>query len=191
MSPNHVSFGTVDRLGSFDANPSDIGFFGLIREDFETHGKRWFSEGFWTLFWHRFGNWRMGIQPRLLRLPFSLLYRTAFLTARWVTGIELPYTVRVGRRVHLEHFGGMVLIAESIGDDTVVRHNTTFGIARMEEPRAWPVIGKRVDIGTGAVIIGKVHVGDDATIGANAVVVKDVPVGAVVGGVPAKIIRRC
>lgn len=180
----------VPGKGSSNANPRDIGFWALVFEDFETHGKKWFSEGFWTLFWHRFGNWRMNVRPRLLRAPLSAVYRLAFTTTRWVTGIELPYTVRVGRRVRLDHFGGMILVAQSIGDETVVRHNTTFGIANSEEPDARPVIGRRVDIGAGAVIIGRVYVGDDAKIGANAVVVKDVMEGAVVGGVPAKVIGQ-
>ncbi|RJK98573.1 transferase [Paracoccus aestuarii] len=175
-------------IGAHNANPSDISLGVLIAEDYRTHGHDWFSEGFWALFWHRIGNWRMGL-PKLLRIPMTLLYRIMF---RWVsrsTGIYLPYTVRVGRRVRLEHFGGMILVAQWIGDDVTIRQNTTFGIARLDALQDRPVIGDRVEIGAGAVILGAVRIGDGAVIGANAVVRRDVEPGAVMGGVPARRIR--
>ena len=178
----------VPSMGAYDANPSDIGLAALIAEDYRTHGHDWFSEGFWALFWHRIGNWRMGL-PKLLRIPMTLLYRLMF---RWVsrsTGIYLPYTVRVGRRVRLEHFGGMILVAQWIGDDVIIRQNTTFGIARLDALQDRPVIGNRVEIGAGVVILGAVRIGDGAVIGANAVVRRDVEPGAVMGGVPARRIR--
>ncbi len=91
--------------------------------------------------------------------------------------------------MRIDHFGGMVLVARSIGNDVIIRQNTTFGIARMDRLHDRPVIGNRVEIGAGAVIVGAIDVGDDAIIGANAVVTKSVPAGAVVGGVPARLIR--
>lgn len=175
-------------LGDRNGNPAGLGLAGLIAEDFRTHHHDWLSEGFWVLFWHRFGNWRMGLR-KPLRIPMTVVYRLMF---RWVsrsTGIYLPYTVRVGRRVRLEHFGGMILVAQRIGDDVIIRQNTTFGIARLQAPEDRPVIGDRVEIGAGAVVLGGVLIGDDAVIGANAVVLKDVPPGAVVGGVPAQILK--
>ncbi|MEM1159463.1 MAG: transferase [Pseudomonadota bacterium] len=179
----------VQNDGTGNANPEGIGFRALIAEDFDTHKRDFFAQGFWALFWHRFGNWRMAVRSRLLRLPLSLLYRVMFKLCEWVCGIMLPYTVRVGRRVRLDHFGGMILVAQTIGDEVVIRQNTTFGIAGVDALTDRPVIGNRVDIGAGAVIIGAIHVGDDAIIGANAVVTKSVPAGAVVGGVPARLIR--
>jgi serine O-acetyltransferase len=175
--------------GRSNLNPEGIGFFALVAEDYRSHGRDFFSPGFWALFWHRFGNWRMGIKPRLLRLPFSLCYQFMHLWVRWMAGIELPYTVKVGRRVILEHFGGMVLVAQSIGDDVTIRQNTTFGIARLDDRTGRPVIGNGVELGTGVVILGRIVVGDDAVVGANAVVVKSVPPLAVVGGVPARLLR--
>lgn len=175
--------------GDRNANPPGIGLRALIAEDYRTQGRDWFSEGFWTLFWHRIGNARMGL-PKLLRAPATLLYRIMF---RWVsrsTGIYLPYTVRVGRRVRLEHFGGMILVAQWIGDDVTIRQNTTLGIARLDALQDRPVIGDRVEIGAGAVILGSVLVGDDAVVGANAVVRRDVAQGTVVGGVPARVLGR-
>lgn len=176
----------LPRPGDRNANPADLSFWALVAEDYATHGRDPLSQGFWALFWHRFGNWRMQIRPRALRLPFSLIYRGAEKLSQWLGGIFLPYTVRVGRRVRIDHFGGMILVARSIGDDVVIRQNTTFGIARVSAPNDRPSIGNRVDIGAGAVLIGAITIGDGAVIGANAVVTRDVPPGAVMAGVPAR-----
>lgn len=175
--------------GIADCNPKGIGFWKLVAEDFRTNDGDWLSQGFWVLFWHRFGNWRMSVRPKIVRAPLTLLYRAMFRIGQWTAGIMLPYTVRVGRRVRLDHFGGMILVAQSIGDDVVIRQNTTFGISGLDALTDRPVIGNRVEIGAGAVILGRIYVGDDVIVGANAVVVKSVPSGAVVGGVPARLIR--
>ncbi len=175
--------------GAENANPASIGFWSLVAEDFETNDNDFFSQGFWALFWHRFGNWRMSVRPKVLRAPLSLLYQVMFKLCQWAGGIMLPYTVRVGRRVRIDHFGGMILVAQAIGDDVIIRQNTTFGIASLDEPHARPVIGNRVEIGAGVVIIGAVHVGDGAIIGANAVVTCSVPAGVVAVGVPARVLR--
>lgn len=177
---------THNPVGLTDGNPADIGYRALLCEDFQTHGSTPFSQGFWAVFWHRFGNWRMSIRRRPLRLPFSLVYRIGAKVTQWLCGIDLPYTVRLGRRVRIDHFGGMILVAESIGDDVVIRQNTTFGIARVDRPHDRPRIGNGVDIGAGAVIIGAISIGDGAVIGANAVVTRDVPAGAIMVGVPAR-----
>lgn len=175
--------------GAANHNPDGISFAALVAEDFHRHDCEVFSQGFWALFWHRFGNWRMGVRPRPLRAPLTLVYRImAKLSEIW-GGIMLPYTVRVGRRVRLEHFGGMILVAQWIGDDVIIRQNTTFGIAGLNGLQDRPVIGNGVEIGAGAVIVGSVLVGDGAIVGANAVVTRDVPPRAVVGGVPAKVLR--
>lgn len=174
--------------GTTNCNPSDIGFWALVAEDFRTHDSNWVSQGFWAMFWHRFGNWRMSIKPRAVRIPFSVLYRVMSKLVEWSAGISLPYTVLVGRRVCLEHFGGMILVAQKIGDDVIIRQNTTFGINNLHTTQLRPVIANNVEIGAGAVIIGAVHVGDHAVIGANAVVIRDVPASCVAVGVPARVL---
>lgn len=176
-------------FGTTNLNPVDIGFWALVAEDFRTNGRDFFSQGFWILFWHRYGNWRTSVRPRLLRLPLGLVYKVMVKLGEWLSGIMLPYTVRVGRRVRLEHFGGMILVAREIGSDVTLRQNTTLGIARADALYAWPTIGDGVDIGAGAVILGNITVGRGAIVGANAVVIRDVPPFAVVGGVPARLIR--
>ncbi|MFN8830298.1 MAG: serine O-acetyltransferase [Labrys sp. (in: a-proteobacteria)] len=183
---------TIDNGSDFgreNRNPADVGFWALVAEDYRTHGSDPFSQGFWTLFWHRFGNWRMAVRPRLLRLPLSLIYRIMFKACEIFCGMMLPYTVVVGRRVRLDHFGGMILVPRSIGSDVVLRQNTTLGIASTRDLDARPVIEDGVDIGAGAVIVGDITVGRGAIVGANAVVTRSVPPFAVVGGVPAKVLR--
>lgn len=172
--------------GSKNRNPKGLGLLALIAEDFRTHGGEYLSQGFWTLFWHRLGNARMDIRPRLLRVPFSVAYWTLQKVSEWFCGISLPYSVVVGRRVKIEHFGGIVLIARAIGDDVVIRQNTTFGIRSVKHIGEQPVIGDGVDIGVGAVILGNITIGKNAVVGANAVVLEDVPAETVVGGIPAR-----
>lgn len=174
--------------GTKNRNPDGIGFWALVAEDLRTHGE-FFSQGFWALFWHRFGNARMSIRPRVLRVVFSLFYRLMLKITQWLCGIDLAYSVVVGRRVKLEHFGSMVLAARAIGDDVVIRQNTTFGVTSRHNLGKLPTIGDGVDIGVGSVILGDVKIGKNAVIGANSVVTKDVPAGALVGGVPARVIK--
>lgn len=179
----------IPNPGTQNCNPPGIGFWALVREDFQTHGRDWGSQGFWALFWHRFGNWRMA-HPKLLRLPLSLIYRLMYKCCQWFGGIMLPYSVRVGRRVTLEHFGGMILVAQQIGDDVIIRQNTTLGIAGLDALQDRPVIGTGVELGANVVVIGPVRIGTGAVIAAGAVVTKSVPAGALAGGVPARVLRR-
>ena len=175
--------------GRTNQNPPGLGLWALLREDRLTHDGSWLEQGFWAVAVHRFGNWRMGVRPRVARLPLSLIYKVMEKWVQWTCGITLPYTVKLGRRVRIWHHGGMVLHARSIGDDVHIRQNTTFGVARRDRLYALPTIGDRVDIGCGAVLLGDISVGNDSVIGANAVVLKDVPPLSVAAGVPAKVVK--
>lgn len=162
----------------------------MIVEDYRAHGRDWTKPGFRAVAVHRFGVWRMSIRWKVLRAPLSILYRMAFRRCRNVYGIELPYSVRLGRRVIIEHQGGIVIHGNCrIGDDTIIRQNCTLGIRHLQQPDAAPSIGRNVSIGAGAVILGAVEVGNLSTIGANAVVLGDVPLGATAVGNPARIIN--
>jgi serine O-acetyltransferase len=177
-------------IGTVNLNPAGMSLWQLWKEDLRTHQGDLLSQGFWALSVHRLGNWRMGIRPRIARLPLSILYKFLYKFVEWTCGISLAYTVRVGRRVHIWHHGGMILGARSIGDDVHIRQNTTFGVVRRGDQRLLkPIIEDRVDIGCGAVIVGPVTIGHDSQIGANAVVLKDVPPHSLAAGVPAKIIK--
>ena len=176
--------------GKRNENPAGIALRALLAEDLRTHDGKLLEQGFWAVAVHRFGNWRMSVRPGVLRLPLSLLYKAMFKFVEWTCGITLPYTVKLGRRVRIWHHGGMVLHAASVGDDVHIRQNTTFGVARRDRLHDLPTIEDRVDIGCGAAILGAVTVGHDSVIGANAVVVKDVPPNSVAVGVPARLIEK-
>jgi serine O-acetyltransferase len=168
---------------------NETGFWQQLKEDWLAHGSDWTKPGFRAVAIHRFGNWRMRIRSRWLRLPFSFVYKTFYRHARNVYGIELPYTVKLGRRVVIEHQGGIVIHGHSeIGDDTIIRQGVTLGLRYLENLLDAPKLGKRVHLGAGAVVLGSIVVGDGACIGANAVVLSDVPPNYTAVGVPAKLI---
>lgn len=172
--------------GDRNQNPPGISFFRLLAEDFRTHDKDLFEPGFWAVAIHRCGNLRMDIRPRLLRMPFSLLYRILHACMSGFFGINLEYSVKLGRRVRLWHHGGIFLGPTSIGNDVTIRHNTTMGVLSQDEEWKKPVIEDRVDVGTGVCILGDVTVGHDTVIGANSVVVRSFPPYSTLFGVPAR-----
>ena len=103
----------------------------------------------------------------------------------------MPYSAKIGRRVIFEHQHGIVVHGETvIGDDCIIRQGVTLGIRNMDRLTEAPVLGRGVNVGAGAKIIGAVKIGDGAAIGANAVVLKDVPAGALAIGVPAQLSAR-
>ena len=168
---------------------NDLGFWAQILEDWDAHGCDWTRPGFQAVAVHRFGNWRMRIRRKALRAPFSVLYRALYRCVRNIYGIELPYTTRLGRRVVFEHQHGIVIHGYSlIGDGCVIRQGVTLGNRGTERPLEAPRLGDRVNVGAGAKILGGVTVGNDAKIGANAVVTKDVPAQAVAVGIPARVL---
>jgi serine O-acetyltransferase len=176
--------------GSSNMNPKSIGFWSLVREDFVTHNKDLFSQGFFALFVHRFGNWRMGLSMRLIRLPFSIMYLFLAKLTQVFCGIKLDYTVHVGRRVKIEHFGGMILGARSIGNDVVIRQNTTFGIRDASDLSAKPIIEDGVNVGAGAVIVGDITIGHHSKIAPNTVVIESIPPFSTVFVKPTVIIKN-
>jgi serine acetyltransferase len=160
-----------------------------IVEDYRAHGRDWTRPGFQAVALHRFGNWRMGIAARTLRLPFSAVYKALYCGVRNVYGIELPYSVRLGRRVVIEHQHGIVIHGNAvIGDDCIIRHGVTIGNRTMDRPREAPRLGVGDNVGAGAKILGDVTIGDGAQIGANAVVRTDVPTNATAVGIPARVV---
>lgn len=166
------------------------GLFSNIREDWQTYGRQLSRQGLWAMLLYRYGRWRYSIRPRLFRVPFSFTYKVLKPIFEVLTGIELPCETVLGHRFRIDHFGGIIISGDAVfGDDCVIRNGVTVGL-RHTGMRGSPVVGNRVDIGAGAKILGPIHIGDDVVIGANAVVLKDVPSNSVAVGIPARILPR-
>jgi serine O-acetyltransferase len=166
-----------------------LGLWAQIREDWETHGRDWTRPGFRALAVHRFGVWRMTIKSRLVRAPLSVIYRMLYRYVRNHYTIELFYTVQIGRRVMIAHQGSIVFHDRTVvGDDCMIRQCVTLGAS--SHKRAWeaPRLGRGVQVGAGAMILGDITIGDNAAIGANVVVTTDVPPNAKVVVAPSRII---
>lgn len=105
-------------------------------------------------------------------------------------GVDISFDCHIGQGFYVGHYGG-IIIGEGveIGERCNISQGVTIGIGGRRERRGSPKLGDRVYIAPGAKIFGKIRVGNDVAIGANAVVLKDVPDRAVVGGVPARILN--
>lgn len=171
------------------ALPGSLSLWQIWGEDLARHDGDWTLPGFRALAVHRFGVWHRTVKNIYLRKVLSRIWLMLYRYVRNHYGIELPYTAVVGRRVRLEHQGAITIHGFArIGDDCVLRQGVTLGNRSVEQPFLAPVLGSRVDVGAGAVIVGDVVVGDGARVGANAVVLTDVPPGATAVGVPARIV---
>ena len=110
---------------------------------------------------------------------------------RWLTGIEIHPGASIGKRVFIDHGMGVVIgETAEVGDDTTLYHGVTLGGTSWNKGKRHPTLGKGVVVGAGAKILGPITVGDGAKIGSNAVVVKDVPAGATVVGIPGRIVEE-
>ncbi len=157
-----------------------------IFEDFHAHRKDITRPGLQAILVHRLGNWNKRIPYRPLRIPGAVITRTLHVLIRNFYGIELPFSAKIGRRVVFEHQHGIVVHGNaSIGNDCIIRQGVTLGIKSINDLVSAPVLGNGVSVGAGAVILGGVNVGDYACVGANSVVLKDVPAGCIAVGVPA------
>ncbi|XEC94674.1 serine O-acetyltransferase [Paenibacillus tarimensis] len=110
--------------------------------------------------------------------------------SRFFTGIEIHPGAKIGRRLFIDHGMGVV-IGETceIGDDVVIYQGVTLGGTGKEKGKRHPTIGNGVVIGSGAKVLGSFTVGDHSNIGANSVVVREVPPHSTVVGIPGKVVR--
>jgi serine O-acetyltransferase len=167
-----------------------IAVFDNIRADLRAHQGNWAAQGFWALCVYRFGCWRYTIRFVPLRKAMSAIYHVAFKLVQIVTGIEIPCEARIGPGLVIDHAGGIVVSGYAhIGRNCRLRNGVVIGLATIDHLVA-PTIGDDVDIGTGAKILGDIRVGDRVLIGANAVVVRDVPSDSIAVGVPAVVKPR-
>lgn len=129
------------------------------------------------------------VTHRLWGWNFKWLARFLSHLARWFTGIEIHPGATIGRRFFIDHGMGVVIgETAEIGDDVTLYHGVTLGGTSWKEGKRHPTLGNGVVVGAGAKILGPIYVGNNAKIGCNAVVVKDVPDGATAVGIPARIL---
>jgi serine O-acetyltransferase len=125
--------------------------------------------------------------PRALR---ALTFVPYFLMQRWIemtTGISLSPKAQIGPGLYIGHFGGIIIGPVRMGENCNLSHGVTLGRGVSNGEKGRPTLGDRVWIGPGAKVTGPVHLGNDCVIGANAVVLCDVPARSLAVGVPAKI----
>ena len=110
---------------------------------------------------------------------------------RWLTGIEIHPGAKIGSCVFIDHGMGVVIgETAEVADDVTLYHGVTLGGTSWNKGKRHPTLGKGVVVGAGAKILGPIFVGEGAKIGSNAVVVKDVPAGATVIGIPGRIVEE-
>ncbi|AWK86514.1 serine O-acetyltransferase [Azospirillum thermophilum] len=118
---------------------------------------------------------------------WTLAARAVSQASRFLTGIEIHPGATVGRRFFIDHGMGVVIgETAEIGDDVMLYHGVTLGGTSLNQGKRHPTLGNGVIVGAGAKVLGAITVGDGARVGANAVVVADVPAATAVVGIPAK-----
>lgn len=116
--------------------------------------------------------------------------RTLSTLVRWLTGVEIHPGATLGRRFFIDHGMGIVIgETAEIGDDCTIYHGVTLGGTSWNAGKRHPTLGNNVVIGAGAKVLGPLMVGEGSRIGSNAVVVKDVPDGATVIGIPGRVVK--
>jgi len=127
----------------------------------------------------------------LLLLKIPILPRLISQFARYVTGIEIHPGAKMGRGLFIDHGMGVVIGETSIlGDNVTLFQAVTLGGTGKEKGKRHPTVGNNVVIGTGAKVLGNITIGDNSYVGANAVVIKDVPPNSTVVGVPGRITKQ-
>jgi serine O-acetyltransferase len=140
--------------------------------------------GVHAIWGHRISHWLWNRGARLAARVFAEFNRI-------LTGVEIHPGAVLGSGLFIDHATGVVIgETAEVGDDVTIYHGVTLGGSGNDTGKRHPTIGDRVTIGAGAKVLGPIKIGDDSRIGANAVVVKEVPSSAVVVGVPGQTISR-
>ena len=143
--------------------------------------------GFLATAVYRLGRWSRTIRPRWLSLPVKLVYRVLEFLIQVLFGISISTDCDIGPGLYIGHFGGIHLHC-TLGAHCSIGQGVTIGARGAGRSSQDPVVGDRVYVGAGAMVIGDVKVGDDAIIGANTTVVTDIPAGCRVVSAAARIL---
>jgi serine O-acetyltransferase len=178
------------------ARPSRV--WALIRSDYRRYratgarsglGVVLLTQGFWASTTYRLAHRANAIAVPIVGQVLHVLFLFIQKGIEIIAGIYLPEDCDVGSGLYIGHFGAMIITGGAkIGDNCNLSQGVTIGFKPQGEWAGYPIIGQRVYIGPNAIIIGGITIGDDAAIGAGAVVTKPVPPRAVVAGNPARII---
>ena len=138
--------------------------------------------GLHAILFHRINHW-------LWKKGLYLIARIAAHIARFLTGVEIHPGAKIGRRFFIDHGMGIVIgETAEIGDDCSIYHGVTLGGTTWKKGKRHPTLKNDVVIGAGAKVLGPITLDDCSRVGSNAVVVKDVPAGATVVGIPGHIV---
>ncbi len=167
--------------------------FDTLREDIRTVFKKdpaarstaeviFFYPGLHALWMHRKANW-------FWRHNLKFLATWTAFYARFLTNIEIHPGAKIGRRFFIDHGAGVVIgETAEIGNDVLLYQGVVLGGTTHEKKKRHPTIGNDVVVGTGAIVLGPLTVGDGARIGAGSVVIDSVPPGATVVGIPGRVV---
>jgi len=132
---------------------------------------------------HRFSHF-------LYKRGFNFIPRVISIFMRFFTGIEIHPGAKIGKRLFIDHGMGIVIgETAELGDDVTLYHGVTLGGTGKDKGKRHPTIGSNVVISAGAKILGPITIGGDSKIGANSVVLKNVPQGSTVVGIPGKVVK--
>lgn len=172
-----------------------MNLFSLIKEDFKTVKKNdpalhssfeliFNYPGLWALFFHRIAHW-------LHQLGLRFLPRFISAVGLFLTRIDIHPGASLGRRVFIDHGIGVVIGETTIiGDDVLIYQQVTLGGVSTSKGKRHPTVKNGAVIGAGAKVLGNITLGENVKVGANSVVVKDVPADCTAVGIPARVLKR-
>jgi len=135
--------------------------------------------------------WAYRLAHGLHRHGFKFLARFVSQAAKFMTGVEIHPAAKIGRRFFIDHGEGVVIgETAEIGDDCLLYQGVTLGGTGKQSGKRHPTLGNRVVVGSGAKVLGGISIGDDTRVGANSVVLHDVPAASTVVGIPGRVVRR-
>ena len=135
--------------------------------------------------------WAHRVNHFLWNHHLKLLARYLSNIARFFTGIEIHPGAKIGRRFFIDHGAGIVIGETSeIGDDVLLYQGVVLGGTTIEKKKRHPTLGNGVEMGAGSIALGAITIGDGVRVGASSVVIKDVPPGVTVVGIPGRVVTK-